>query len=53
MTQNMSVSNLHLFNSQNKMTKYDYIEDIMHDFYEYRLSVYEIRKEFFLKKVQK
>lgn len=52
MTQNMSVTNLHLFNSQNKITKYDYIEDIMYDFYDYRLSVYEVRKEFFLKKLQ-
>jgi DNA topoisomerase-2 len=52
MTQNMSITNLHLFNSDNKMTKYDYIEDIMYDFYNYRLSVYILRKEFFLKKLK-
>lgn len=52
MTQNMSATNLHLFNADNKMTKYDHVEDILQEFYTYRLSMYELRKQFFLKKLQ-
>ena len=52
MTQNMSVTNLNLFNADGKMTKYDCIEDILQEFYIFRLSMYEKRKTFYLLKLQ-
>ncbi|VBB18314.1 DNA gyrase/topoisomerase IV [Yasminevirus sp. GU-2018] len=52
MTQSLSVTNLNMFNAKGKMTKYDSIEDVLREFYEYRLGMYEKRKEFFLLKLQ-
>jgi DNA topoisomerase II len=52
MVQNMSVTNLHLFNADEKMVKYDSIQDIMQDFYTFRLEMYVKRKEFYLKKLE-
>lgn len=52
MTQNMSVTNLNLFNADGKMTKYDSIEDILQEFYVFRLDMYEKRKAFYLLKLQ-
>lgn len=52
MTQHISESNLHLFNANGKMTKYNNVSEIMSDFYDYRLKMYEKRREFQLKKLQ-
>jgi DNA topoisomerase II len=52
MTQNMSVTNLHFFNAAGKLTKYDSINDIMREFYKYRLTMYEKRKAYYLLKLQ-
>jgi DNA topoisomerase-2 len=52
MTKNMSVSNLVLFNADGKLTKYDTISDIIQDFYEYRLKMYEKRRAYYLLKLQ-
>lgn len=52
MTQKLSVTNLNLFNAEGRMTKYESVEDIMRDFYVFRLAMYEKRKEYYLKKLQ-
>jgi DNA topoisomerase-2 len=52
MSQNLSVSNLNLFNAEGKMTKYDSVDAIMRDFYDFRLSMYEKRREYYLLKLQ-
>lgn len=52
MVQNISVTNLNLFNAKGKMVKYDSILDIMEDFYAFRLVMYEKRKEYYLMKLQ-
>ena len=51
-TQNVSSSNLHLYNAKNRLTKYDSVADILHDFYEQRLHAYELRKNYFLAKLK-
>jgi DNA topoisomerase-2 len=52
MTQNVSYTNLHLFNSEGKLSTYKSIDDIMQEFYVFRLKMYELRREFYLKKLQ-
>ncbi len=52
MSQKLSLTNLTLFNSDGKLTKYDYVEDIVVDFYEYRLKMYDLRKSYILKKLE-
>lgn len=42
----ISLTNFYLFNSEGVITKYDYLEDIFEDFYQYRLKVYDQRKNF-------
>jgi DNA topoisomerase-2 len=51
MTQNKTVSNLHMFNADGKLVKYDSINHIFYEFYAYRLKMYEKRKEHILKKL--
>jgi len=46
-----SMRNSHLFNAENKMKKYDDVEHIITEFYEYRLSMYEKRKDYYLQKL--
>jgi len=40
-----STSNMHLFNAKGVITKYDNVCDIMNDYYDFRLEMYEIRKK--------
>jgi len=51
-TQNVSSTNLHLYNAKNHLSRYDSVIDIMNDFYEQRLHSYELRKEYFLAKLK-
>lgn len=51
MVQKISTNNLHLFNENGKLTKYANAEDILYNFYNYRLKIYEKRKEYILKKL--
>lgn len=51
MTQNMSIKNIHLFDSNGKLTKYDSVNDIIQEFFEFRLEVYGKRREYYLKKL--
>jgi len=52
MTQNVSSSNLHLYNASNRLTRYDSVADILRDFYDQRLHAYELRKNYFLAKLK-
>ena len=52
MTQNMSVTNLHFFNADGKLTKYDSINDILREFVKFRLAMYEKRKAYYILKLQ-
>lgn len=53
MTTKISTSNMHLFNSEGVIEKYDTPEDILWDFYEYRLEFYKIRKDNMEKELDK
>ena len=44
----ISLTNFYLFDDKGTITKYDYVEDIMHDFYKYRLDMYKRRKEYMI-----
>lgn len=46
---NTSVSNLYLYNSDGKITAYDSPIEILEDFYDFRLKMYEVRREKYLK----
>lgn len=43
-----SINNMHLYNSQGKITKYDTVEDILYEYYDYRLKMYGKRKEYMI-----
>lgn len=49
-TRNTSMTNMHLYNSSGRITKYDSIDEIFNEFYIIRLAYYEKRKEYLLKK---
>lgn len=53
MTTKISTSNMHLFNSEGVIEKYDTPEDILWDFYEYRSEFYKIRKDNMEKELDK
>jgi len=46
-------TNMHLFNSDDKLTKYEKINEIIDDYYETRLKLYGDRKEFMINALQK
>jgi len=52
MNKNLTVSNLVLFDRRNRLTKYDCVEDILHDFYDVRLEMYVNRKKYYLAKLK-
>jgi DNA topoisomerase-2 len=52
MDQTLTVTNLHLFNSDNVLSKYDTTQDIINDFYKFRIDIYEKRKAYYIKKLQ-
>jgi DNA topoisomerase-2 len=48
-----STTNMNLFNADDKLTKYDNVEEIIDDYYTIRLEHYEDRKEFIIKTLEK
>lgn len=46
---NMAVSNLHLYNTKGVVTKYNSPLDIIEEFYNFRLTMYEVRRKHHLK----
>ena len=52
MNKNLSTSNIHLFNSNGVLTKYDTPLDVLQEYYVYRLDMYEKRKQFVLKELK-
>lgn len=51
MEQSLSVTNLHLFNTDNVLTKYDSEHDILNEYYAFRYKIYEIRKNYYIQKL--
>ena len=45
----VSLTNMHLYNPDNKLMKYDTIYEIMEDFYVTRLKLYEERKAYYIR----
>ena len=45
----VSLTNMHLYNTKNKIMKYDGIYDIMEEFYNHRLAIYEKRKAYHIR----
>ncbi|ARF09044.1 DNA gyrase/topoisomerase IV [Catovirus CTV1] len=48
----ISLSNMHLYNHLGKICKYDIVEDIFYDFYNFRLQVYRDRKNYMIKHLE-
>jgi DNA topoisomerase-2 len=48
-----STTNMNLFNSEDKLKKYESVEEIIDDYYEIRLEFYEDRKEFMIDALEK
>jgi len=49
----ISISNMHLYDKENKIKKYSNVNDILKEFYHVRLNAYTVRKDYFLNKYQK
>lgn len=49
LTKKHSATNLHLYNSEGVIKKYDTINDIFKDYYSYRYEIYVKRREYFLR----
>lgn len=45
----INISNMHLYDSNSKLKKYDNVDDILQEFYEFRLEMYVKRKEYYTK----
>jgi DNA topoisomerase-2 len=48
-----TTTNMHLFNSNDKLKKYETIKDIIDDYYETRLELYEVRKKYMIDSLNK
>jgi DNA topoisomerase-2 len=48
-----STTNMNLFNSEDKLKKYESVEEIIDDYYEIRLEYYEDRKEYMIDALEK
>jgi DNA topoisomerase-2 len=48
LTTTVSTTNMHLFNQDSKLRKYNKVEDIIEDYYVVRLDAYKTRKEYLL-----
>jgi len=48
-----TTTNMHLFNAEDKLKKYETVEEIMDDYFETRLKGYQIRKEYLIDAIQK
>jgi DNA topoisomerase-2 len=53
LTCTLSTTNMHLFNSQEKLTKYNSITEIIDNFYDCRLTMYKQRKDYLLEFLRK
>jgi DNA topoisomerase-2 len=53
LTTTISSTNMHMFNSKCKLHKYNTIEEIIEDFYEVRLSTYQLRKNYLVEEMNK
>ena len=49
LTSSISTANMYLHGADGKIVKYDTAEDILCDFYDYRLHIYDIRKAYYTK----
>jgi DNA topoisomerase-2 len=49
---NVSCTNMHLFNHERKLKKYDNVEDIIDDYYHIRLDAYEKRRQHLLSDIE-
>lgn len=52
LTSTLSLRNMHLYNSKNQICKYDTIEDILRDFYNFRIEMYVERKKYMTKDLE-
>jgi DNA topoisomerase-2 len=48
-----STTNMHLFNAEDKLKKYNKITDIIDEYYETRLQMYETRKQYMINTLEK
>jgi DNA topoisomerase-2 len=48
----LSTTNMHLYNTENMMTKYEFIQDIFTDFYDFRLNLYNVRKNYMIRALE-
>jgi DNA topoisomerase-2 len=51
LTSSIAISNMYLHNSSGVVTKYEVIEDIFNEFYEYRLEIYKKRKAYMVRHI--
>ena len=49
----IKISNMHLYNEKGDITKYNTIDDILNNFYSYRLEMYHTRKAYYIKFLEK
>jgi DNA topoisomerase-2 len=49
LVEKIHITNMHLYDSQQKLKKYDSVDEILKDFYNYRLDMYIKRKEYYTK----
>ena len=52
LSSSIPLTNLHLYNNKGKITKYDYPEDILEEFFEVRLEIYKKRINFMINKLK-
>ena len=48
-----TTSNMHLFDAEDKLKKYENVESIIDDYYETRLKLYQTRKDYMIKALEK
>jgi DNA topoisomerase-2 len=49
----ISITNMHLYDKEDKIKKYHNVNDILREFYQIRLEAYTTRKNYYLEKYQK
>ena len=47
------MTNLHAYNSDNKINKYENVNEIIDEYYDTRLNFYKLRKEYLENKLQR
>jgi DNA topoisomerase-2 len=53
LTTTVSTTNMHMFNAESKLHKYNSIDEIIEDFYMTRLQLYQVRKDALIKDMNK